>query len=56
MTEERFKKLGVVKQKDLTNNFDEIYEVYKLKALEAGYRGELRFIKEHGKVLIYIVI
>jgi hypothetical protein len=27
-----------------------------LKALEAGYRGELRFIKEHGKVLIYIVI
>ena len=56
MTEERLKKLGIVKAKQLTKNFDELYEVYKLKALEAGYNGELRFIKEHGKVLIYIVI
>jgi len=56
MTEERLSKLGVVKAKQLTNNFDELYEVYKKKAIEAGYLGELRFIKEHGRVFVYVVL
>ena len=56
MTEKRLSKLGVVKAKQLTKNFDELYEVYKKKAVEAGYLGELRFIKEHGRVFVYVVL
>ena len=56
MSEERYKKLGTEKPKDLDKNFDKIYEEYKQKALDAGYIGELKFIKERGKVIIYIVI
>ena len=44
------------KQKDFDLNFDTLYEKYKKKALEAGYKGELKFIKEKGRVIIYIVI
>jgi len=54
--EERLKKLGIEKTKVLTEDFDNLYEKYKKKAVEAGYKGELKFIKEHGKVLIYVVI
>ena len=56
MEEQRLKKLGIVKAKDLTKNFDELYEVYKKKAVEAGHIGELRFIKEHGRVFVYVVL
>ncbi|MEI6880332.1 MAG: hypothetical protein WCK82_03225 [Bacteroidota bacterium] len=54
--EERLRKLGIEKAKTLTKNFDELYEVYKKKAEEAGCTGEIKFIKEHGKVSIYVVI
>ena len=53
---ERLKKLGIEKAKNLTKDFDNLYEVYKKKAVEAGYFGELRFIKEHGRVFIYVVL
>jgi hypothetical protein len=56
MEEQRLKKLGIVKAKELTKKFDELYEVYKKKAEEAGYTGELRFIKEHGRVFVYVVL
>jgi len=56
MTEQRLKKLGIVKATKLTKNFDELYEAYKKKALEAGYTGELKFINEHGRVFIYAVL
>jgi hypothetical protein len=56
MEEQRLKKLGIIKAKELTKNFDEHYEVYKKKAIEAGYLGELRFIKEHGRVFVYVVL
>lgn len=48
------KKLGIEKVKVVDNNFDEIYEKYSKKAKDAGFSGTLRFIKEHGKVLIYV--
>lgn len=47
-------KLGIEKVKVVDNNFDEIYEQYSKKAKDAGYNGNIRFIKEHGKVLIYV--
>jgi hypothetical protein len=56
MEEQRLKKLGIIKAKDLTKNFDEHYEVYKKKAIEAGCTGELKFIKEHGRVFVYVVL
>jgi len=56
MPEERLRKLGTEKIKTLNEDFDNLYQKYKNKALEKGYTGELRFIKEHGKVLVYIVI
>lgn len=56
MAEQRLKKLGIVKATKLTKNFDELYEAYKKKAEEAGYFGELRFINEHGRVFIYVVL
>ena len=56
MAEQRLKKLGIVKATKLTKNFDELYEAYKNKAEEAGYIGELKFINEHGRVFIYVVL
>lgn len=52
----RYKKLGSEKQKTLDNNFDIIYEGYKNKALTMGFNGELKFIKERGRIIIYVVI
>jgi hypothetical protein len=56
MTDERLRKLGEEKTRVLNEEFDRLYELYTNKAKEQGYTGELKFIKEHGKVLIYIVI
>jgi len=56
MTEERFIKLGIEKVKTLNEDFDTLYEKYKKKAIDGGYNGELRFIKEHSKVIVYVVI
>jgi len=56
MADERLKKLGVEKAKTLNANFDSLYETYKNKALESGCTGEIKFIREHGKVFIYVVI
>lgn len=56
MPEERLKKLGIEKVKVLNANFDDLYEKYKKKALEAGCEGEIKFIREHGKVFIYVVL
>lgn len=53
---ETLKKLGIEKSKVLDKNFDELYEKYSAKAKQSGYHGELRFIKEHGKVLIYVTV
>jgi len=56
MPEERLRKLGVEKIKILNADFDNLYEVYKKKAVEAGYDGELRFVREHGMIVIFVVI
>ena len=50
------KKLGIEKEKVFNKDFDYFYDLYKQKALDCGRKGELRFIKEKGKVIIYVVI
>ena len=56
MPEERLKKLGIEKVKVLNEDFDNLYEKYKKRALDAGNEGEIRFIREHGRVSIYVVM
>lgn len=56
MPEERLRKLGIEKTKALTENFDTMYEAYKKKAVEAGCNGDIKFINEHGRVFIYVVL
>jgi hypothetical protein len=56
MEDERYKKLGTVKRKEFDKDFDNQYAKYKNIAIELGFKGELKFVKEHWKVLIYVVI
>jgi hypothetical protein len=50
------KRLGVEKEKVFVKDFDYFYDLYKQKALDQGRKGELRFIKERGKVIVYVEI
>jgi len=52
----RLHKIGVVKKKIFDSNFDKLYDFYKEKAELSGYWGDIKFIKEKGKILIYVVI
>ena len=53
---ELLKRLGVEKEKTFSKDFDRMYDLYKQKALDQGRKGDLRFIKEHGKVIVYVVM
>lgn len=54
---DRLRKIGWEKASLFNKNFDKIYDYWKDKARwELGYVGELKLIKEHGKVLIYIYL
>lgn len=54
---ERLRKIGQVKASDFNKSFDKIYDFWKDKAeFELGYGGELRFIKEHNLVFVYIIL
>ena len=52
----RLHKLGIEKVKIFNKEFDRVYDYYKQKAEDSGYHGELKFIKERGKVIIYSII
>lgn len=56
MEEIRLHKIGTEKIKVFENNFDKVYDYYKRKAEDSGYWGELKFVKERGKIIIYVVI
>ena len=56
MDSRRYHKLGIEKATKLSKNFDELYEIYKEKAVKAGYGDELKFVTEHGRVSIYVVL
>lgn len=49
-----YKKLGTVTPKDLAKDFNLIYEKYKDIAIKAKCTGDLKFVKERGKVIIYV--
>lgn len=49
------KKLGIEKVKVFESKFDDLYDKYSTKAKSLGFHGELKFIKEHGKVLVYVI-
>jgi len=52
----RLRKIGIEKIKSFDKDFDGLYDFYKRKAEEMGYWGELKFIKERGKILIYTIL
>jgi len=52
----RLRKIGIEKIKSFDKDFDGLYDFYKRKAEEMGYWGELKFIKERGKILIYTIV
>ena len=52
----RLKKIGIEKSKSFDKDFDGLYDFYKNKAEDMGYFGDLKFIKEKGKVFIYTII
>jgi predicted HAD superfamily hydrolase len=54
--EERVRKLGVEKEKEVKKDFDTIYDKYKKKAEDGGYNGEIKIKKERGKVVFFVVL
>ena len=54
--EELVRPLGKIKEKKFKENFDEIVDEYKQKAINMGYSGDLRFKKEKGCILIFALI
>ena len=56
MSQERLIKIGIEKTKVFDKNFDILYEKYKQKALNMGHKPNLKIIKEHNKVMIYVII
>lgn len=53
----RLKKIGKVKATQFDKDFDGVYDWWKKRAeQEHGYYSDLKFIKEHGQVFIYITI
>jgi hypothetical protein len=50
------RKIGVEKIKVFNKNPDYFFDYYKEKALSQGYRGDLKFVKEKGNILIFVQI
>ena len=48
--------LGKVKQTLFNNNFDQIVDEYKQKAIRLGYNGKLLFKKEHNSIIILVSV
>jgi hypothetical protein len=54
--QERLFRIGSENKKQFEQNFDELYDKYKKKAIDEGFEGELKFIIEKKKILIYVKI
>jgi len=52
----RLRKLGTEKRKKFDENFDELSVKYEKLAVDDGYDGDIKYIVEKGKVLIYVVL
>jgi hypothetical protein len=54
---QKIRKIGWEKASLFNKNFDKVYDYWKNKAQEEhNYYDDLKLIKEHNKVYIYIVI
>lgn len=57
MNSSKLRRIGWEKANLFNKNFDKIYDFWKNKAEEEwNYWGDLKLIKEHNKVIIYIII
>lgn len=55
--EQRLKKIGQVKATQFNKEFDRVYDYWKKRAEdEFNYFDDLKFIKEHNQVFIYIIL
>jgi hypothetical protein len=53
----KIRKIGWEKASLFNKNFDKVYDYWKNKAQEEyNYYDDLKLIKEHNKVYIYIII
>jgi hypothetical protein len=53
----RVRKIGWEKSSLFNKHFDKVYDFWKNKAQEEyNYHKDLKLIKEHNKVFIYIII
>ena len=48
------RRLGTEKKSDVDEDFDKYYDIYKQKAEEQGYNGEIKVLKERGKIIFYV--
>jgi hypothetical protein len=48
--------LGSEKLIDFKEDFDKIIDKYRMIADATGYKGELKFKKENGKMVIFVEI
>jgi hypothetical protein len=54
---QKIRKIGWEKANLFNKNFDKVYDYWKNKAQEEhNYYNDLKLIKEHNKVYIYIII
>lgn len=54
--EQLLRTLGTVKVSDFEKDFDKICDEYNAKAKNMGYKGNLKFKREGGKVTIFVII
>ena len=53
----KVRKIGTEKATLFNKDFDKVYDYWKQKAVnEHNYHSELKLVKEHNKVIIYIVV
>lgn len=48
------RKIGQEKLKNFQNNIDYYFDIYRERAIQLGFSGELKFKKENGNVLIFV--
>ena len=55
--EQRLKKIGQVKAQYFKKDFDGVYDYWKKRAEdEFNYYDDLKFIKEHNLIFIYLIL
>ena len=48
--------LGKIMSEELEDNFDDIYDGYKIKAQKKGLGGDIKFVESLDMIYIYVKI